>query len=435
MKTVYIGMSADLIHPGHLNIIRTGCEYGEVTVGVLTDAAIAKYKRLPYLSFEQRKQIVENLKGVSRVIRQDTLDYRPNLREIKPDFVVHGDDWKHGVQSKIRQQVIDTLEEWGGKLIEPAYTGGISSTKVNVALKELGITPQVRLEMLRRLLDAKPFLRFIETHSGLSGLIAEHASAVRNIGGLDVPVAFDGMWSSSLTESTIKGKPDIECIDISARLQTLNDVLEATTKPIIFDGDTGGKPEHFVYTVRSLERLGVSAVIIEDKVGLKKNSLYGTDVPQTQDTIKAFCNKIQMGKRARVTEDFMIFARIESLILGVGQEDAMARAIAYVDAGADGIMIHSKEKDPAEILQFCDTYAQIPSAPPLVVVPSTFNSITDTDLGNAGANIVIYANQLIRSAYPSMMRTAKMILENGRSLEADEQCMPIREILDLIPER
>ena len=339
-KKVYVGMSADIIHPGHLNIIHEAQKLGSVIVGVLTDAAIASYKRLPYLSYEQRSLIVKNIKGVEEVIPQTTLDYTPNLEHIKPDFVVHGDDWKEGIQKETRQKVIDTIAKWGGKVIDIPYTQGISSTQLNLKLKEIGTTPEIRLKCLRRLIAAKPIVRICESHSGLTGLIIENTSVEVN----GRKKEFDGMWSSRLTDSTSKGKPDIEAVDLTTRLHDLNDALECTTKPVIFDGDTGGKIEHFVFTVRTLERLGISAVIIEDKVGLKKNSLFGTDAIQMQDSIEGFCDKIKAGKHAQVTDDFMIIARIESFIAGKTWQDAIERAISYVRAGADGIMIHSKDK-------------------------------------------------------------------------------------------
>lgn len=429
MKQVYVGMSADMIHPGHLNIIKEAAKLGEVTVGVLTDQAIASYKRLPYLDFEQRRIIVENLKGVSHVVSQETLDYRPNLRQLKPDYVVHGDDWASGVQQQTRQQVIDTLAEWGGRLVEIPYTKGISSTQINQALKEVGTTPEIRLRQLRRLLNAKRIVRVIEAHSGLSGLIVEHTNVVID----GQKREFDCMWASSLTDSTSKGKPDIEAVDITARMSNINDLLEVTTKPIIFDGDTGGKTEHFVFTVKTLERLGVSAVIIEDKIGLKKNSLFGTDVHQEQDTIELFSAKIKAGKQAQVTDAFMIIARVESLILKAGLEDALARAKAYIDAGADGIMIHSKEKTPDEILEFATRYSQFEKRVPLVVVPSSYDTITEDELADAGINVVIYANQLLRSAYPAMVETATSILTHKRAFEARPNMMSIKEILHLIP--
>lgn len=428
-KVVYVGMSADIIHPGHLNILKEANELGEVVVGVLTDRAIASYKRLPYLTYEQRKLIVESIKWVSKVIPQETLDYRPNLLMLKPDFVVHGDDWKEGIQKQTRQTVIDTIDNWGGKLIDVPYTEGISSTKLNHSIKDIGTTPEIRMQRLRRLINAKPIVRILESHSGLTGLIVENAKVEVN-GQLR---EFDGMWSSSLTDSTSKGKPDIEAVDITTRLHSLNDTLECTTKPIIYDGDTGGKLEHFVFTVRTLERHGVSAVIIEDKTGLKKNSLFGTSVAQTQDSIEDFSNKIIAGKSAQITEDFMIIARVESLILGNTVEEALERAFAYVKAGADGIMIHSKEKTGEDIKDFCLKFREENKNTPIVVVPSTFNHITEDEFQLMGVNIVIYANHMLRSAYPAMMGVAKSILSHGRSSDADDKCMPIKEILELIP--
>lgn len=422
-------MSADLVHPGHLNILKEACKHGEVTVGLLTDAAIASYKRIPFMEFEQRKIVIENIKGVSQVVAQETLDYDHNLRKYKPDYVVHGDDWKEGVQRETRDKVIKTLAEWGGQLIEIPYTQGISSTQLNKALKKIGTTPELRLKSLRRMLQAKPLLRFLDIHNALSGLIIEYASIETSNGQRQ----FDGMWGSSLTDSTAKGKPDIEAVDFSARMTTLNEVMEVTTKPIIYDADTGGHTEHFKFTVKTLERSGVSAVIIEDKTGLKKNSLFGNEVVQIQDSIENFCEKIKAGKQAQATDDFMIIARIESLILGKSQEDALERAKAYLAAGADGIMIHSREKIPNEIFEFCKSYATLTNRKPLVVVPSSYNQVTEQELQAHGVNIVIYANQLLRSAYPAMMNTAKSILTHQRSAECDEQMLSIKEILELIP--
>lgn len=429
MKKVYVGLSADVIHAGHINILHKASELGQVIVGLLTDKAIASYKRVPLIPYDQRLKVVENIKGVSRVISQDTLDYTENLLALKPDYVVHGDDWREGIQKGTRERVIEVLSRWGGQLIEVPYTKNISSTQIQKSIKELGITPERRLKSLRRLLDVKPTLRFLEIHNGLSGLIVENASVMVD----SVNKEFDGMWGSSLTESTIKGKPDIEAVDVSSRMIMLNEVLEVTTKPIIYDGDTGGKPEHFAFTVRTLERLGVSAIIIEDKTGLKKNSLFGTDVEQEQDTVEAFSHKIKIGKQSQVTDDFMIIARIESLILDQGFDDAILRAKAYIEAGADGIMIHSRKKLPDEIFEFCTRYNQFENRKPLVVVPSSYNSVKEDELSRHGANIIIYANQLLRSAYPAMVNTAKSILINSRSSECDGEMISISEILELIP--
>jgi len=427
---VYIGMSADLIHQGHLNIISEGRKRGKVIIGLLTDEAISSYKRLPLIAYDERKLIVENLKGVDRVVSQKTLDYRPNLNELKPDFVIHGDDWKEGVQSKIRKQVIDELSKWGGTLIEPEYTKGISSTDLITAVKERGITPGIRMKNLKRLIASKPIVRLLEAHNGLTGLIVEKTSIEKN----GIKLEFDGIWESSLTDSTAKGKPDTELVDFTSRFSTIEEILEVTTKPIIVDGDTGGKIEHFKFRVKTLERLGVSAVIIEDKIGSKRNSLFGTDVVQQQDTIENFAKKISEGKKSLVTEDFMIIARIESLILNMGLDDALMRAEAYINSGADGIMIHSKNKDGGEIVDFCKRYNEYKKRVPLVVVPSTYGHMTENDLKDIGVNVVIYANQLLRSAYPAMTKTAESILKYGSSKEASNKyCMPIKDILTLVP--
>jgi len=429
-KTVYVAMSADILHIGHLNLIKEASKYGDVTVGVLTDKAIASYKRLPFLSYETRSKTVESIKGVQSVISQDTLDYTQNLLKLRPDFVVHGDDWKTGIQSGVRNKVVETIKEWSGELIEPAYTDGISSTMLNESLKDIGTTPNIRLSKLRRLINAKPIVRILESHSGLTGLIIEKTSHLNENG---INEEFDGMWSSSLTDSTSKGKPDIEQVDLTTRLQGINDMLESTTKPMIYDGDTGGKPEHFQFTVRTLERLGISAIIIEDKTGLKKNSLFGTSVPQTRDSIEDFTHKIRMGKSSQITDDFMIIARIESFILGDTLEDAIQRAHAYVDAGADGIMIHSKDKSGDDIKLFCLNFREKNTITPIVVVPSSYNHIKEEELIKWGANIVIYANHLLRASFPSMQNVAKTILKNKRTSELDDTCMSIKDILELIP--
>lgn len=429
MATVYLGMTGDIIHPGIINIITEGAKYGDLIVGLLTDNAIAPHKRLPYLTYEQRKTVVEQIKGVVRVVAQDDWSYVPNLLEYKPDYIIHGDDWLTGPMSKVRDDVFEVMKNLGGKVIEIPYTKGLNSTALVEQQRSIGTTPEVRLATLRRLLAAKPIVRILEVHHGLSGLIVENV-AVEKDGEM---VSFDGMWSSSLTDSTSKGKPDIEAVDLTTRLQGITDILECTTKPIIYDGDTGGLAEHFVYTVRTLERNGVSAVIIEDKVGLKKNSLFGTDVKQELAPIEEFSEKISMGKRAQVTKSFMIIARLEALIAGKSLEEALKRAFAYVKAGADGVMIHSKDKSGDDIKEFCRAFRKEYSHIPIIVVPTTYNHRSEEEFIEWGVNIVIYANHLLRASYPAMVSVAQTILEHGRSKEVDSQCMPIKEILELIP--
>ena len=429
MKTVYVGMTADIIHPGIVNILREASRYGKGLVGLLTDSAIAKYKRLPYLSYEQRKEVVESLKYAGAVVPQEEWSYVPNLRRYRPDYIIHGDDWKTGILSKIREYVYRVMGELGGEVIEIPYTPGITSTAFNESVTSIGVTPDLRLKTLRRLIAAKPLVRIMEVHSGLSGLIVERLE----LAGDDAVHRFDGMWSSSLTDSASKGKPDIEAVDITTRLQDLTQILECTTKPVIFDGDTGGIAEHFVFTVRTLERNGISAVIIEDKTGLKKNSLFGTGVEQQLAPIEEFREKIQAGKRAQVTKEFMIIARLESLIAGRSVDHAMERALAFAAAGADGIMIHSKEESGEDVKEFCRRFRGEYTGLPLVLVPTTYHQFTETELASWGANIVIYANHLLRASYPAMLKAARTILAHGRAKEADELCMSIKEILELIP--
>ena len=428
-KIVYVAMSADLLHPGHINILEIASGYGEVVVGLLTDSAIASYKRLPFMTFSQRQIVVQNVKNVSRVIPQDTLDYVPNLNVLKPDYVVHGDDWKSGVQSGTRQGVIDALSSWGGELIEVPYTKGISSTALIGAMKEIGVTPDIRRRQLRRLLEAKPLINFIDVHSGLTGRIAE--DVIVEVGSMKR--SFDGMWAGSLSDATMRGRPDIESVDISSRMAVLDDIVDATTKPIIYDGDSGGRDEHFAYTVRALERVGVSAVIIEDKIGNKRNSLFGLQVPQTQADIEVFAEKISRGKRVQITDDFMLIARIESFICGADLDDALRRAEAYVAAGADGIMIHSSNNTPEQVFSFAEQYKKSISGKPLVVVPSSFSGVTERELEQRGFNIVIYANQLLRSAFPAMIKTAEDILLNQEASSSESSMMSISDLLKYIP--
>jgi len=429
-KKVYVSLIADLLHAGHINILKEASKLGELTVGLLTLKACGELNDIPYLEYKNRKEVLDNLSMVSKVIPQESASYKENLELLKPDFVIHGDDWLYSSQRKYREEVINILKIWNGKLIEVAYSNNINDLHIKEQMTRLGITTSARMGRLRKLIEAKPIIKILETHNALSGLIAENASEILEDGEV---VTFDGMWSSSLTDSTSKGKPDIEAVDTTARLMTINEIFEVTTKPMIYDADTGGKPEHFAFTIRSLERTGVSAVIIEDKTGLKKNSLFGNDVVQTQDSIENFCHKIKVGKSAQISKEFMIIARIESLILEAGMEDALKRAFAYVEAGADGVMIHSRLKNPAEIIEFVNRFREQDGVTPIVVVPTSFNSVTTDEFAKIGVNVVIYANHMLRAAYPGMMGVAKSILKHKRTLEAEPNCMPIKEILELIP--
>ena len=439
MKTVYTCFCTDVIHEGHINIIEQAHKYGRVVIGALTDEALIRYNRFPTISFEERVKLYRELDGVDDVIIQNTIMYDDVINSLKPDYVVHGDNWQEGTESVIRENVISLLSQYGGELIEIPYTYNEEVKKIDSRLKEKLSMPEYRRKRLKQLIKMCPVVKTIEAHSGLTGLIAEKTVVEEN-GRLD---QFDAMWVSSLCDSTAKGKPDIELVDMSSRIQTIDmssrlrtidDIMEVTTKPIILDGDTGGLTEHFVYNVRTLERMGVSAVIIEDKKGLKKNSLFGNEVVQTQDSIEDFSAKISAGKKAQLTDDFMIIARIESLILEKGMDDALTRAFAFVKAGADGIMIHSRKKEPDEILEFCDKFRERDKETPIVVVPSSYNVITEEELAAHGVNIVIYANQLTRSAFPAMKQTAEDILRYHRAKEVDDRLMPIKEIITLIDE-
>ena len=430
MKSVYACFSTDVIHEGHLHIIQEAQAYGELTIGVLTDEALIKFDRFPTITFDERFQMMQKLDGVAHVVAQSTVSYTENLQKLKPDYVIHGDNWKTNEQKIIRDNVIKVLSTWGGHLIEVPYTRTEKVQHIDKVMHDKLAMPEFRRKRLRQLLQLRPIVKALEVHSGITALIAEK-TIVQNKEELD---QFDAMWISSLCDSTAKGKPDIELVDMSSRIRTIDDVMDVSTKPIILDGDTGGLIEHFVYNVRTLERLGVSAIIIEDKTGLKKNSLFGNDVEQTQDSIAHFCEKIKAGKQAQLSEDFMIIARIESLILEKGIADALQRAYAYVAAGADGIMIHSRQKTPDEIFAFCDAFRQKDKNTPIVVVPTSYHSVLEEQLAAHGINIVIYANQLTRSAFPAMQETAASILKHHRAKEADAQLMSIKDIITLIDE-
>lgn len=429
-RTVFLSFGTDLLHSGHIAILQKAAALGKLIVGVLQDEVIAAYKYVPMVPFEDRKAVVEQLSCVDRVVSQDTLSYAGLLRQLRPAVVVHGDDWRTGEQKPLRDEVLSVLAEYGGQLVEYPYTRGQAIDEIESRARRERALPDQRRGRLRKLLGLKGLVTAMEAHSGLTGLIVEKTVVYEN----SQPHQFDAMWVSSLCDSTARGKPDMEVVDMTSRFRTLEEILEVTTKPVIFDGDTGGMTEHFVYTVRSLERMGVSMIIVEDKVGLKKNSLFGTDVQQTQDTIEHFCEKISAGKRAQKSRDFMICARIESLILEQGQADALARAHAYVSAGADAIMIHSRRRDPQEIFDFVASFRQENKHTPIVVVPTTFADVTEEEFLRRGVNVVIYANQLTRSAFPAMEETAKTILAHHRAREADDNCMAIKQILTLIPE-
>ena len=430
MKTVYTCFCTDVIHEGHINILTEAKKLGRVVVGILSDSAMIRFNRFPTIDFDKRIKIVEDLGIADEIVIQDDIMYDKIIEKIRPDYVVHGDNWKTGPMKAIRDNTEKLLSAYGGEIVDVPYTYNENVRRIDMRIREKLAMPEYRRKRLKQLIGLCPIVKTLEVHSGLTGLIAEK-TIVQNDTGLD---QFDAMWISSLCDSTAKGKPDIELVDMTSRFRTIDDVMEVTTKPIIFDGDTGGLIEHFVYTVRTLERMGVSAIIIEDKTGLKKNSLFGNEVVQTQDSIEHFCEKIKAGKGTQLTDDFMIIARIESLILEQGMDDALERAFAYVQAGADGIMIHSRKKSPAEIVEFCDKFREKDKTTPIVVVPTSFNEITENELAQHGVNIVIYANQLTRSAFPAMEETAKDILRHHRAKEVDDRLMPIKNIITLIDE-
>ncbi|MFV0364818.1 MAG: phosphoenolpyruvate mutase [Suipraeoptans sp.] len=429
-RTVYMCFSTDMLHSGHISIIKKAASLGKLIIGVLSDEAVAGYKRFPLLPFEERKTMFENITDVYKVVEQRTLSYKENLEKYLPTYVVHGNDWLSGFQKPIRDEVVSILAGYGGRLVEYPYANEEKYMDLEKRARAEISTPDIRRARLRKMLTIKGLVTAIETHSGLTGLIAEN-TIVNEDGGAH---QFDAMWVSSLCDSTAKGKPDIELVDMTSRFRTIDDIMEVTTKPIIFDGDTGGQTEHFIYTVRTLERMGVSMIIIEDKTGLKKNSLFGTEVEQTQASIDNFSDKIRAGKNAQRTKEFMICARIESLILERGMDDAIERAFAFVEAGADAIMIHSRRKESSEIFEFVTRFRDKDTFTPIVVVPTSFNDVTEEEFKDKGVNVVIYANQLTRTGFPAMQNAAEMILKNHRAKECDDTCMPFKDIIRLIPE-
>jgi phosphoenolpyruvate mutase len=427
-KTVYVPLAADILHEGHLNILRIASGYGKVIVGLLTDAAIIQYKNLPFFDYDQRLKIVSNLKFVDQVIPQDSWDYKEILNSIKPNFFVHGDDWKVGVQSKIRLEVIKELKKWNGKLIEPKYFKKISKNYQKKTILQMGITPDQRKLKLKRLLKVRKIIRIVESHSALSSMIIENVNINKNGKSLE----FDGIWSSSLTDSTLRGKPDNQSVDYSQRINSLNDTIDTSMKPIIFDGDNGGRLEHLLYLVKNLEKIGVSALVLEDKKGLKINSLFQDQSKSFQESIIEFSKKIKVAVNSRISKDFMIIARIESLILGKSIKDALYRAEKYSAAGADAIVIHSKEKTPKEIFEFAKLFKKSKFYKPMIAIPSTYSKTYEKELIKHDFKIVIYANHLLRASYKAMHETAKKILINKRTFEIEKNITPINEIISLI---
>lgn len=428
-KSVFLSINADIVHSGHIRIVERAAGLGELTVGVLSDEARNEYGDCPAVPFEERAGVVAAIRGVSHVVPVRSLDCRNELLELKPDIVVHGDNWRTGMFAPVRERVLSTLATYGGELVEFPYTYDARLASLEEASRRELAMPERRRPRFRRLLQMGRPVRAMEAHNGLTGLIVERTQ-VEAEGELR---QFDAIWVSSLTDSTAKGKPDTELVDTTSRIETIEQIMEVTTKPIILDGDSGGLIEHFQFFVSTLERIGVSAVIIEDKVGLKRNSLFGADAGQRQDGVEHFCNKIAAGKAVLTTSDFMIVARIESLILGKGVDDALRRAFAYVAAGADGVMIHSRSESPDEVFEFMRRFRAKDAKTPIIVVPTTYNQTTERELGEAGANVVIYANHLIRSALPAMQAVARSILRNGRSFEAEDRCASIDQTISLIP--
>lgn len=280
---------------------------------------------------------------------------------------------------------------------------------------------------LKQLIKKRGFLRIIEVHNGLSALIAEQISVKEKSGGI---LSFDGFWESSLTDSASRGLPDIEIINLDSRLETINEILYITSKPLIVDCDTGGDINHFEYMVQKLEDAGVVMVIVEDKTFPKRNSL--TNSNHILEDKDIFAEKIKRGIAVRKSNNFMIIARLEGLIAGHSMEETLGRAEAFLKAGADGIMIHSRKNEPTEILEFASLYKKLPKSlikgKILVCVPTTYNKITAKELAKSGFNLIIYANHLLRSSYRAMEKICKTILLNDRSFEAESLCVSLKNL-------
>ncbi len=425
---VYVSMTMEILHNGHLKILKEARRHGRVTVGLLTDQALENKKALPLLSFEQRREILEALDCVDEVIAQDTWGFDAVLDRHKPKVFVHGDKWDGPLQG-MRERVIAKLESYGGQFVELPYSHEFDTGNIAPQMTAALASPYARQKAFRRLLQSHRLVRLLEAHSPLAALIGENMQVERE----GKTLQFDGFWSSSLTDSTEMGLPDIEALDMSRRFQNIDEIFEVTTKPLVMDADTGGKPEHFELRARTMERMGIAAAIIEDKTGLKKNSLLGTDVPQTQATVEQFCEKIQAGIEGQKYNGMMIIARLESLILGKGVDDALMRAEAYVAAGAGAVMIHSKETEPDEVFAFTGQFRQTHPTIPIVVVPSSYNRVMDHELQAHGVKVIIYANHMLRASYKAMDKVARAILANGRTAEIEDDIISIKQILKLIP--
>ena len=417
-KTVYVGITGDMIHPGIINIIQQGAKYGRLIVGLLSNEAIATHKRIPYLTFEQRKAVIENIKGVSEVVPQEDWSYVPNLLKLKPDYIIHGDDWKTNYLKGIREEVFDVMKKIGGEVIEIPYTKGINSSQLFESTTNNGITAVQRLKSLRQLMNYKPIIRIMEANSGLSGLIIENLKIEKE----DGIQRFDGIFIN-LLDSNPSGVSEQESSNFMLKLNTVTDILECTTRPIIYGGYTSDNYENITFTIEKLELMGISAIIIEDKF---KNT-------QELCNEEEFCLKIKEGKKAQINPDFMIIAGIEELILGKSMDDALKKALASIKAGADGILISSNQKNGDDIKEFCSKLRKENKNIPIVLIPTTYNQFTEKELGEWGANIIIYADYLKKVTYPAMKKCAETILKSERSLEVNEMCMPIKEILNLIP--
>ena len=417
-KTVYVGITGDIIHPGIINIIQKGAKYGRLIVGLLSNEAIATHKRIPYLTYEQRKAVIENIKGVSEVVPQEEWSYVPNLLKLKPDYIIHGDDWKTNYLKGIREEVFEVMKKIGGEVIEIPYTKGINSSQLFESTTNNGITAVQRLQSLRQLMNYKPIIRIMEANSGLSGLIIENLKVEKE----DGIQRFDGIFIN-LLDSNPLGISEQESSTFTSKLNTVTDILECTTKPIIYGGYTSDNYENVTFTIEKLELMGISAIIIEDKFK-NKQELCNED---------EFCLKIKEGKKAQTNPDFMIIAGIKELILGKNIDDALKKALTSIKAGADGILISSNQKNGDDIKEFCLKLRKENKNIPIVLIPTAYDQFTEKEFAEWGANIIIYVDYLKKATYPAMKKCAETILKSERSLEVNEMCMPIKEILNLIP--
>jgi len=421
-KTVYVGMVGDMLHVGHINILKTAARLGRVTVGVLTDRAVVGYKRLPLLAFEDRVRVVESIADVAAVVPQKTLSYVENLRALRPDYVVHGDDWRYGDQvSRARAEVIATLGEWGGELVEVAYTKGISSTAIHRSGAADALFSGTRQGRLRRLLAAKPTLRIVEAHSGLSAKIAAE------VRGPDGATGFDAVWQSGLTDAIHRGKSDGGAVDRGRRLQAVEEILDAGPLPLIYDGRAAGRPETVFDLTRALDKAGVSALCLGDRSDPDRT---GPEMSPAETVAQ-----IEAVRAACPTGAVMAISRIVVAAPGNGGsgalDRALDRALALLEAGSDAVMFDSAADTAEPILDIAARLRRQRRDVPLFAAQSDRWGAPIHRFENAGIDAVVYETHLLRATVAPMRRAATALLAEGTGPAPD--LTPLPELRGLFP--